>query len=561
MKDKYDRVSTLVYKGVSRPFYDLYVPGALSLNGETIEDTGIKGILAIGKNIIFTGTGGQGKSMLMRHLLLDAISAYDETGLMPIFISVKDFDGLIPDILQCAHAFIRNLWPELSMDELQTMFIDGKVLLLFDGLDEIRPQLLSSFTSALNEFQDRYLNNAVILSSRPYDNFNSFSQCVPTKLEPFSKDQALRLVEKLNFPNSPEFKEKLENGLYEQHKGYSDNPLLLSIMLLTYDQFREIPSKVHAFYQQAYLVLAELHDKSKELERPLATGWSVDGFAEYFSYFCSITYQKALTSFSYDAISKFFGIVKKHYRLDVTASSFIKDVCGNICLMAYDGKTYDFIHRSFQEYFCARFLYHQDEKDLEKVIPLFDRREKTRDDDKTLMMLYDMEPEAVTNYMFVPFLKSVVDECETNEGVWTFVKMMYGELECADGLMKDKAKTAPDSRLYAYIADLYHLHPKAPQLDEYPVFDEFTLEVYKLEDARTWQLKRIRTYARELSKHSNIGRIYHFDWDKLKETEEGRRAVEKPDGPFVMEYEAVKKVYRDLSEKVSEEHDFFTDMF
>lgn len=563
---KYDRISTLIFKGVPHPFYELYVPGSLMYGEKVIEKAGVREILSIGRYIIFTGTGGQGKSMLMRHLLLDAIHHYPETGLMPIFISVKDFDGSVPDILQCSHVFIRNLWPELSMDELQTMFIDGKVLLLFDGLDEIKPALLATFTSALNDFQDRYCDNAIVLSSRPYDNFSSFSRCESLSLLPLTKPQALEMVEKLQYPDpetNKEFRTKLDAGLYEEHRGYSDNPLLLSIMLLTYEEYKEVPSKVHRFYQTAYQVLSRLHDESKNLDRPLATGWNQSTFADYFSYFCSITYQKALTNFTYDSMSKFFSSVKKHYRLDsVDVESFIKDLCDNICLMTFDGRTYDFIHRSFQEYFCARFLYHQDKEKLEAVIPLFDRRDKTRDDDKTLMMLYDMEPEEVTNYMFVPFLRDLINDCESKDGVWTFLERIYGHLECADGDMTGKARTAPDSRLYSFISDQYDIRQTPPSPAEFPALSDEALEVYVYYEGKRESLRRIMAYAHALSKPPVVtGRLYHFDWDDLKESEIGRGAVESPDSPFVREYEAVKELYKRLAADIQDAPDVFADMF
>ena len=571
---RYENVGTLIYKGAPHPFYELYVPGSLSHDGkkagleadlfkeekgpEGMEGIGIADLLRYGKNIIFSGTGGQGKSMLMRHLLLDAITSYPETHLVPIFVSVKDFDGAIPDILQCAHAFIRGLWPELSMDELQTMCIDGNVLLLFDGLDEIRPDLLASFTNALNNFLDRYLDNMVILSSRPYDNFGSFSRCKVFTLLPFSKEQALALVGKLDYPSGKpqvkrEFMDKLSAGLYEKHLGTADNPLLLTIMLMAYDEFREIPSKIHLFYAMAFLVLARLHDEGKGLDRPLATGWSADTFADYFSYFCSITYQKSLTTFTYDSLSKYFGSLKKHYGLTgVDVADFIQDLVKNICLMTNDGRSYDFIHRSFQEYFCARFLYNQEGEKLEKVIPLFDRADQTREDDKTLMMLYDMEPQEVTNHMFIPYLKRLVEKCEAGEGVWTFCQELYGALESADGKMRGREHSSPDSRLYAFINDIYPIRLAPPEPSLLPIINDEVLVSY-VEGAGGPKPGRNPQIA--------IGHIYHFDWNKLKESEEGRKAVEKEDGPFMKEYEAMKNLYKQLADNAVDEDDMFEDMF
>lgn len=39
-----------------------------------------------------------------------------------------------------------------------------------------------------------------------------------------------------------------------------------------------------------------------------------------------------------------------------TANDFLEDLCANLCLMYFEGNTYHFMHRSFQEYFCALFF-------------------------------------------------------------------------------------------------------------------------------------------------------------------------------------------------------------
>ena len=112
----------------------------------------------------------------------------------------------------------------------------------------------------------------------------------------FDKKQALELVEKLNFrPDDPSIKEKfyeeLNSRLYETHNDFARNPLLLTIMLMTYEQYAEVPSKMHIFYQEAYATLSQKHDASKgAYKRALRTGLTADRFADYFAEFCAKTY-------------------------------------------------------------------------------------------------------------------------------------------------------------------------------------------------------------------------------------------------------------------------------
>lgn len=572
LHDRYNNVTSLIYRGIPHPFYDLYVPGKIRWDNGSADAPGIKDLLRISHYIVFTGTGGLGKSMLMRHLLLDAAVRYHETGLVPIFISAKDFDGRIPDILQCSHVAIRALWPDLSTDELQTIFIDGKALLLFDGLDEVRPGLMPVFTSALNSFLDRYPDNTVCLSSRPYSNFASFSRFAPVSLEPFSVHQAVRLVSKLNYPaDNPglntEFREMLQNGLYETHLGLADNPLLLTIMLMTYAEYHEIPSHAHQLFEKAFYVLAKLHDDSKDnFTRELATGWTVDTFAERFSYFCAKTYQAGLTVFSRDEMSKFFSMVTRHYGENgIDTSQFIKDLCVSLCLMTDENDRYSFIHRSFQEYFCARFLYMQDGKKLHNVIPMFDRTDEARLDDRTLLMLYEMESEEVQRRIFLPYLERLVRDSDGSEGIWVFLKKLYKTLDCADGDLK-ACHPHPDSLLYSTICMVYHIDHKAPDPGSYPVLGPDMPEVF-VRRADTGEIVNVRKltpeYAERYGKPVVAGRRYRFDWDMLLNSEEGRSAVMDPSGPFARELQAVRDLYGRMKSESAhrDEADPFEDMF
>ena len=105
------------------------------------------------------------------------------------------------------------------MEELIGLLQSGKALLLFDGLDEIPTSSLAIFTKQLNAFIDRYTTNTYIISSRPYSNFQSFTRFMVLRLQPFTKRQALELVDRFNYrADAPKlqanFRNLLETTLY-----------------------------------------------------------------------------------------------------------------------------------------------------------------------------------------------------------------------------------------------------------------------------------------------------------------------------------------------------------
>ena len=108
----------------------------------------------------------------------------------------------------------------------------------------------NQFEQSLERFADRYTDNMFIISSRPSFGLSSFSRFTVLELQPFSKQQSLELVDKLEFrPDEPSikenFKKQLDEKLWNTHQQFAENPLLLTIMLMTFEEFAEVPSKMH----------------------------------------------------------------------------------------------------------------------------------------------------------------------------------------------------------------------------------------------------------------------------------------------------------------------------
>lgn len=574
LKDKYDSITTLLYKDTPRPFYDFYVcnnvrkevrdpkhPNQYSY--ETINDATLSKLIAVSKYIILSGTGGLGKSMMMRHLMLDAIHTYEDAQLIPLFIPLQDFDLSFDSITDYIYAEICNLWSELKKDDLITLLDAGKALILLDGLDEIHTSKIPTFRKMLNSFVDRYRNNTFVISSRPFSGFKSFDRFTSLELQPFTKSQALELIDKLDFrSDSPKIKQRfrslLNTELYYSHKGFSDNPLLLTIMLLTFEEYAEVPSQMHIFYQEAYQVLANKHDSTKGgYKRPLVTGWKVSDFANYFSYFCAATYSKGKTRFTYDDFDMYFRKLKEHYHItDVTTDDFIYDLCSNLCLMYEDGSKYTFTHRSFQEYFCARYFSRQKDKNLSMIISVFDRNDQTKKTDTTLQMLFDMIPAKTEEYIILPYLQQLIEKCENENGVQTFLQTVYPEFECADGDLRGQEEIEPASNLYEFIRDHYQIICEYVDPDDYPDIDKFTQsEFVWREDINQadWKDNLPTGYEEWYGEPEVTGRIYCFDWDRIFNQPDRYKeliaVINDSNKPFVKEYNDIKRLMRELTKK------------
>lgn len=540
-KDKYSSIKTLLYNDQPKPFYDFYVCNDIerripehgrfgtSYRLSTIGNVTVNSLSKCSRFVILAGTGGLGKSMMMRHLLLNAVENYEEIFMVPVFIPLKDFDEMFDTLFDYAYSKVTSLCNEITEAQFEDALNKGKCLLLFDGLDEVGSASAKRFERDLESFTDMYPNNFFVISSRPYQSFVSYSRFTVLQLKPFSKMQALKLIDNLEFrADEPIIKEKfrneLENNLHRTHRAFIENPLLLTIMLLTFEQYAEVPSKMHVFYREAFGALAVKHDASKgAYKRTLKTGLSADRFADYFAEICSRSYHDEKFELTEEEFSKYYYLLKEREKTGdntTTASDYLYDLCSNMCLMYFESGKYHFTHRSFQEYFCALYFSKQKDKTLESIGRFFENRRSRMFGDKTFNMLYDMIPDKVEEYIFLPFLTELYEECDQEEGYWTFLEKMYPILIYEKGETDEYVSNSAESYLFDFIQQINGLwsvkcenfpHYGSLVTNEYVyVIDEDESETLVNADDVDWD------YKYEYGDPDVVGWVYEIDVEEVR---------------------------------------------
>jgi len=136
-------------------------------------------------------------------------------------------------------------------------FRSGKFVLLLDGLDELAHTLRDECCRQILEITYKFPNCLYLITSRPDDRFSSWQEFYVGTMSPFTKEQVVELVKKIDFDHAIKnsFITDISNRLYQSHKEFLSNPLLCTMMLMTYNEFEEIPSKMYIFYDRAFEVL------------------------------------------------------------------------------------------------------------------------------------------------------------------------------------------------------------------------------------------------------------------------------------------------------------------
>ena len=461
----YSKVKTLLYSEVPQNFYDFYVQNDVVLKSASPHYNNIKSksieTLVVDQhgNIVIRGTGGIGKTMMMRHLFLHFSGHFKEKSFLPILVPLKNFTNHITNLEKFIYNAMHAFDHDLKFEDFESILKMGQCLILLDGLDEIPTNARHHFDDILANFTKAYPKNHMVISSRPTSTFIQFGNFLVFDIQPFSKSKALELIDKLDYYNLEaklKFREDLNTKLYNSHKQFASNPLLLTLMLMTYTSYGDIPVKYHVFYSKAYETLARLHDATKgSYVRPMHTELSPEDFAIYFSEFCARTYKDEILEFDNRIFTLYMEKVLRHQKTTIQATprDFLLDLTENLCIMYKEGEYYYFIHRSFQEYFTAVFFSNQMDDQLERIGDFFENQRHRQFGDRTFGMLYDMIPNRINRYVFIPFLNKLWKKCDEGNGYWTFLMKMYPVIYAQKGSPGDVYEHDPASYLYNFIVN------------------------------------------------------------------------------------------------------------
>lgn len=296
-------------------------------------------------------------------------------------------------------------------------------LLILDGFDEINPESRDDIEQQILEISRNYPDILVVVSSRSDPRFKGWQNFYSFNIEKLSQKQSIDVIDKANYDSGIKrrFVKDIPN-LWPTHNTFLSVPLLSVIMLITFGKFSEISPKTTLFYKLAFQTLFREHDAHKEqFKRPLYSALDLDDFERCFSAFCALSYTEGRISFSKSQAKKYSSDAIKFSRLNSDAEGYVKDLIDNVCMLQEEGTDLTFVHRSFQEYFCAVFAsgYHED-----NVLELFDKI-ATKDSDSTLSMIKEIDESKFEIDWLLPTLRTYIESLKPHIDNNNAVESMY----------------------------------------------------------------------------------------------------------------------------------------
>jgi hypothetical protein len=252
-------------------------------------------------------------------------------------------------------------------------------------------ELLAAEINTLVE-QNRAIT--VVVSSRPDPNtFSGWHFFNEIGVVPLTKEKCLRLIHKLKYDTSvkKELSTAVEQRLFRTHESFLSNPLLATLMLMTYEQFGSIDERMHVFFAQVFDTLYTKHDAFKVgYRREMYSPLNSDDFRAILSAFCVQTYLSSELTFSNDRALHLIDRAKTIAAIPAPfdSAALLKDLTSSTCLLLQDGLDYSFAHRSLQEYFTASFILRAPSARRRELLQQLRRRLSK---DQVASLIFDME--------------------------------------------------------------------------------------------------------------------------------------------------------------------------
>ncbi|MBL1225862.1 NACHT domain-containing protein [Enterococcus sp. BWR-S5] len=377
--EKKYRIIRTILNDREQDLIKIYQPTSLFQEREEIKADKLLQFIDNMNYVWITGHGGQGKSTLLRYLMLKIL--FDEKNSkqkIPVYVELRKFNNEKHErrkLSKFIYSEMNTLGFDLGYDLFEFMLKKGRFLFLFDAYDEIISAKNQLFMLEFDEFMTKYDENNFLITSRkmPTGNLENVVSLSRLELKGFTKADAISFIRKVEY--LPEIKEEflaqLDEGLYEKYKSIASNPLLLVLMLKVFKQNPNFPKDISKFLIDAFKVLYEQHDAAKlSYQREYRSKFNEEQMLQFFSAFCFITYfhsNAQSKEFSEETISTYVRLIIKNYswvnqKAEFSEKDIIYDFKVCLCLLYEEGQNYYFVHNIFQEFFAAYHIYQLSER-------------------------------------------------------------------------------------------------------------------------------------------------------------------------------------------------------
>ncbi|PZU99934.1 MAG: hypothetical protein DCE90_01190 [Pseudanabaena sp.] len=269
------------------------------------------------QHILLTGGLGTGKTTLLKHWALSCIDGKVFQEYLPIFLPLRSLititksNNFKSDYLQSFNSSLCSPWawikaqiinyglPEKQLAEileaqiLENLLVEGKLLLLWDEIDDLDTTDRNEVIHQIASFSDRYPQNKYVVATRNPIYVHILESFTTLEIAPYHETQIMTFASKwfqVTCPDQPKKLEKLQQLFAANHPltEVASNPLFLTQICKAFNTYENIKPN---FYQEILNLLLSSWEQTKCLP-PYAQGLSIAQKLDLLSYVAIVALEK-----------------------------------------------------------------------------------------------------------------------------------------------------------------------------------------------------------------------------------------------------------------------------
>lgn len=357
-------------------------------------------------NVIF-GTVGQGKSILLRYLLGKEIRSGTR---IPILIELRNIGTQSLESYLCERfSLLLNI--EKSDDIFNFFASNGKITFLLDGFDEIDADNVQKIMHDIEELSFKYNSCRIVVTSRPDSDCRHLTSFYVNKITPLSADELPAFYKRIT--RDQEFTDRLLAAIRVSPLKIRDlvnTPLLATLLAISYRAAHKIPLDFAEFYDELFQILLVRHDGVKlGWRRQRKTKLNDREIQQVFEAFCFATRKRQALSFEKPLAYEISTQSLSECKITADPQGFLEDIKRITCLLVDEGKKFNFVHASVQEFFASRYIKTRAEPVAQKFYEQLVNG-KWISWQEELIFLFQIDSHRATKYFKIPDIRNTLKD-------------------------------------------------------------------------------------------------------------------------------------------------------
>lgn len=351
---------------------------------------------------VIVGLAGQGKTTIMRKLFLEEVVRKER---LPFFITLRQYDYTNKGCEDIILDHLTSNGIECVKNDVVDILKTKKVILFFDGFDEIISAQRNNALNMISSIFDKYGCSSIV-TTRPDTEITRQPGVSTYAVEYLTPGDVQEMVIKI--VNNQDVSGSILSTLQQKKflRQTIKTPILVDVLIVTSSSLGDNPNSIGDYYNHLFSALMFRHDLNKNYNREKKSNLSNRVLEECFSFFSFFSLMESNGDFTLDSMLALFKRASEAKKINISEEFICSDVVDGTNLIVRDGyDKYVYIHRSIQEYFSAKCIAQFSVEQKKVFLGKYSCLENKKKNSNMLVMLSHIDPVCFYKSYLTPLLE------------------------------------------------------------------------------------------------------------------------------------------------------------